>query len=301
MTGVSSFTGYYIAKALVDEGCEVVGITVGSMPDTQVKVRRIRELVNLKGNLKLVPLSELDKEPKKLFDVLILHGSYMVNRRRNDFDIQQAVKLTTETTKTLVDHGSYSLVVHTGTFSEPNESLGDDLRSFDPYSTSKSLIYEAHRDLFDGSPLHKYVMPNPIGLLQNSNIFTSAFNEWKTGKVFHLNNPWLVRDFVPVELLASDYLGFIKRVMNSKTNQSVKRYPSLYVGTLGMMLAKVANIAKKSHDLACLIEASKNQNKSEQQPRIRINTDMVDSSINNWNEELWWNEYVKGMINEAVC
>lgn len=299
MTGASSFSGAYIAKEFLNQGHEVISISISNYENFPIKRMRIQELQKLRKKLFTIQIDEFKNISREVYDILVLHGSSMENRKSVNFDVTAAVDRTVAITK-IISRSQIGTVIHTGTFSEPHESIYDNPESLDSYSTSKSIIYDEHKKIFDGFPVHKYVLPNPFGKMQNENIFTSAMTTWKKGDIFLLQKPWLVRDFVPADLIARDYVKFAKNLHHLPHSYAIKRAPSLYVCTLRGMVEKLAYTARRLSGLTCEITLQDNMMTSDlSEPRIRINRDVVE--LVSWNEEVWWEDYVTSMLEGSSC
>lgn len=298
MTGISSFSGYYFAKSFLERDHEVIGILSGGYSSNSLKERRIKNLVSLKKSLSFLNLRDIKSLRDNNFEVLILHGSHMKDRKSPEFNSYNAVQKTLEVSRTIKENGVFANIIHTGTFSEPYESLYDDPVSFNTYSTSKSEIYVAHKELFSDNLIHKYVMPNPIGKLQNYNLISAAFEKWQNDEAFQINQPWLIRDFVPVDLLAEDYVLFTEDIVKNRTRVPKKRYPSLYITTIEGIIKRVASVAQSISNLNCEVIYG-NRSDTVFEPRIRINRDILYANIVEWNETKWWNEYASSMLRDS--
>ena len=296
VTGASSFSGSYFVREILNQGHEVFALNINRNQSNELRRSRLLELAEASPKFNALNLDELNALKGEIFDFLLLHGSYMEGRRGDSFDIEKAIEETTNVSKLIQNKTNFNYIIHTGTFSEPNESIFDNPKSFNAYSTSKSLIYEAHKSIFRNLPVHKYVMPNPFGNKQNNNIFSAAYTEWKLGNHFFLKNPWVVRDFVPVDLLAKDYYEFIT-IIHDTTKDSLKtRHPSLYVESLASMLERFAFELKLQSNLECEIVKNQIVSSNSGEPRIRINFDFIDYKKFNWNQQAWWHRFIQSIL-----
>lgn len=284
LTGVTSFSGAWFADAMISSGLEIVGFTRNSEPMTESQLSRITWLRQRNEQFTLV--SNLKGQHLEGIDVLCLHGTATLDYRDPNFDTNLAVKKTLEVSKELRDFFEPTVVIHTGTFSERDESIGElPRKSFNNYSESKSLIYEAHQELFRASKLIKYVMPNPFGPLEPAKFTDYLLKSWAKNEVPIVNTPNYVRDNVPIDLLAKHYAEI---ALNSKNFLGSSISPSKYIESVGQFSARYAkNINQRCGET---YEVSMKKNHEYQEPRIRVNLDYCEDLVTDWDEEESWDQ-----------
>ena len=285
MTGTTSFSGYWFARQLILEGHELTIIRSRSM--------------NLAGSKNLW-LSRLDEESltyreissaqeivtKLNCDVLLLHGSFMEDRRSPNFNVQIAVQKTLQVSNWIKNCFRVDNVIHTGTFSEENEGIGDEpLNNFNPYSASKSLIYKEHQKIFSGIPLLKFTMPNPFGRFQQNNLFSFLEGAWAKKEVPLISHPEYIRDYVPVELLAISYAKLIESFIAGRYSlncfapsyfvMSNRDISKLYASEISLRIGR--NLEILFGEQAVYSES-----------RVRVNRDPLHQIIDNWSLEKFW-------------
>src|SRR6516165_9659215 len=146
LTGVSSFTGHWIARAAVEAGYEVCCPLTGACSYDGVRRTRMDELP---ASVRVVEHAAFgtpeflalvrDFRPQALCH----HGAYTKNYRSSDFDALTALannaRQAEEVLKQFVVGGGRLLLI-TGTFFEANEGQGElPRRAFSPYGLSKTL------------------------------------------------------------------------------------------------------------------------------------------------------------------
>jgi UDP-glucose 4-epimerase len=288
LTGISSFSGSFIAKYLLEEGFNVVGVVSKNWINDSDKNQRLKSLTH-SSNLRLIEYSEYSDI--KEVDILCLHGTSTLNYRDKNFDTFRAVAETFEYNRSLIHHFPHSFVIHTGTFSEPNESFGTELdRSFNNYSLSKAIIYDLTKSLFsDSRLLIKFVMPNVFGPLESRKFIDYLLKSWAEGKVPTVSSPNYIRDNVPIDLLARHYLYVVKNISNLK--QFDKIYPSKYIESNKDFSLRY----KREFEKRTGIPLSINFNDLHEyfEPRIRVNSDFSENFVESWDEKDSWDHTVE--------
>jgi len=173
-TGISSFTGFWFAKALTEAGHQVVGPLRGSVERYEgVRCARVEQLQSI---CRLVPQTPFGgAEFMRLlaesgpFDLLCHHAAETTNYRSPDFDVNAAVLANTLKLRAVLasfKDGGGKGVVLTGSVFENDEGAGDgNLRAFSGYGLAKGLTWQMFRFYCEevGVPLGKFVIPNPLG------------------------------------------------------------------------------------------------------------------------------------------
>jgi nucleoside-diphosphate-sugar epimerase len=297
-TGASSFTGFWFVKALAAAGHEVVCPVTKDVADyTGPRGQRI-EL--LKPLCRLVPHAAFGSEiflklaRAENFDQLCHHAADVTNYKSQDFDAQAAVLNNTRnlpaTLAVLRGQGLKSVVL-TGTYFEAGEGAGDKpLRTFSPYSLSKTLTFDAFlaECCNAGLPLGKFVLPNPFGPLEEPRFTAFLMNTWKSGKPCEVRTPDYLRDNIHVDLLAAAYTKFVGQVAATK-EPLLKINPSGYVEKQGEFAQRVAREVKSRLGWVCEVKLSKQEDFSE--PLHRANTEPAAKLAPEWNESKAWDAF----------
>jgi UDP-glucose 4-epimerase len=299
-TGASSFTGFWFVQALAAAGHEVVCPVTRNFPDyTGTRGQRI-EL--LKPLCRLVPHAAFGSEiflklaGAENFDLLCHHAADVTNYKSKEFDAQAALRNNTHnlpaTLEGLRERGLKSVVL-TGTYFEAGEGAGDKLlRTFSPYSLSKTLTFDAFlaecRNA--GLPLGKFVIPNPFGPLEEPRFTAFLMNTWKSGQPCEVRTPDYLRDNIHVDLLAAAYAKFVEKVAATK-EPLLKINPSGYVEKQGEFAQRVAREVKSRLGWACEVKLSKQEDFSE--PLHRANTEPAAALMLKWNESKAWDAFAR--------
>ena len=285
MTGVTCFSGYWFARQLILDGNELICFRAKSNKDS-IDLNVWLEKLNteeLPFRVQTVDSKFLDREN---IDLLLLHGSSMRNRRSRNFDVDSAVKETVVISEFIQQHFNVKCVVHTGTFSERDEGVGESPRiAFNPYSESKSRIYEAHCDLFSDQPLLKYVMPNPFGIFQKDNMFSYLESKWRENLQPSIANPYYIRDYVPIDLLSQNYANVVCKFAKGEFNE--KKYsPSFYAMTNKEVVSLYAQ--KVYENTKIQYTFSTNEQLNFEEPRVRVNLNVATEYAVEWSEVNFW-------------
>lgn len=296
-TGASSFTGYWFVQELASAGHEVVALfRLGAQdyPD-DVRRKRVELLTGICQPIFGVCFGDdrflaLAKEHR--FKLLCHHAAEVSNYKSPDFNVAGALEGNTHrlplVLERLGDAGCHKIVL-TGSVFENDEGAGSGmLEAFSPYGLSKGLTWQIFRYYAQARQisLGKFVIPNPFGPYEEPRCFTHyLLKSWFAGATASVNAPAYVRDNIHVSLLAKSYAQFATTLAQgvSRTN------PSGYIGTQGSFAHRLAREMRSRLGLQC--EFVLKEQSEFLEPRIRINTDVVDGETLNWNEDTAWDKF----------
>jgi nucleoside-diphosphate-sugar epimerase len=299
-TGASSFTGFWFVKALAVAGHEVVCPVTKDLAD--YAGARGQRIELLKPLCRLVPHAPFGSEiflkfaGAQNFELLCHHAADVTNYKSQDFDVQAALRNNTHNlpvSLSVLREGGLKSVVLTGTYFEAGEGTGDKpLRSFSPYSLSKTLTFESFQDHCrdTGLTLGKFVIPNPFGPLEEPRFTAFLMNAWKSGNPCEVRTPDYLRDNIHVDLLAAAYAKFVEQVAATK-EPSLKMNPSGYVEKQGEFAQRVAREVKSRLGWACELKLMKQEDFSE--PLNRANTESAAKLAPHWNEPKAWDDFAR--------
>jgi len=292
LTGASSFTGLWFARALHRAGHEVVAPLMRAQGEYEgLRGRRVSALAGVSeiiwecpfGGEKFLALAAQGK-----WDRLCHHAAQVGDYRSPDFDIQGAVAANTHNLEAVLRAMKPQAVVITGSVFEPDEGTGTlPLKSFSPYGTSKSLTAEAIRAACGKQeiPLTKFTVPNPFGPYEEPRFCNYLMQCWFAGKPAAVKTPEYVRDNIHASLLA---LCYVESVAMAGSAPFRKYNPSGYVETQGAFAQRFAREIGRRLDLNCPLELAEQSEFAE--PKIRVNTDKPDAEKLGWNETAAWDE-----------
>jgi UDP-glucose 4-epimerase len=294
LTGGSSFTGLWFARALAERGVEVIAPLRGSLEGySGVRQARVQAL---QETAKIVPKTEFGSpEFFALFDradceILCHHTARVTDYRSADFDVNLAVAENTRGFKALSERlaaRACAAVVLTGSVFEPDEGAGEvPRRAFSPYGLSKALTASVVRYWCEiaGLPLGKFVIANPFGPLEEPRFCAYLVKTWAAGEVPEVRTPRYVRDNIHVSLLAKAYADFALETVNAR--RSGRRGPTWYVESQGAFAERFAREIAQRVKVACPVKIGVQTDFAE--PMVRINTDPVDANRLGWSEPAAW-------------
>jgi UDP-glucose 4-epimerase len=299
MTGASSFTGHFFARALADAGHAVVAVFTRESLDAYADdVRRERAARTLEKcdaifGCRFGDAAFIEHLTTGSFDLLCHHGAEVTNYRSDDFDVARAVENNTHNAAQVVNaiarSGKGALLL-TGTFFEAGEGAGSDAAfHFSPYGLSKSLSGELLRYYCQRSQIRlgKFVIPNPIGPWDNPRFTDYLVRSWVTGETPTIRTPDYIRDNIHASLLALAYTRFAERLDNS-AQMYVRCSPSGYIESQGAFAERFAVEMRPRLSLPCEIRLAEQTEFPE--PRIRINTEPAAAWAGQWDERAAWDE-----------
>ena len=291
LTGASSFTGLWFARALHAAGHHVVALLRRAREDYygDIRAQRVTELGRVaECSFGAVFGSEtfLDLCRSGNWDLLCHHAAEVGDYRSPSFDVAGALAANTRNFPDVLSAmRGLSGVILTGSVFEADEGAGAmPLRAFSPYGLSKGLTAQFLRFYCAaaGAAFGKFVIPNPFGPFEEPRFTAYLLRQWQGGHAAEVRTPAYVRDNIHVDLLAAAYAGFAAKVAAkpgfSRTN------PSGYVETQGAFAKRFAREIGPRTGLDCRVVLAHQTEFSE--PLVRINTDAPD--LPGWSEAAAW-------------
>lgn len=294
LTGASSFTGYWFARRLTERGHDVTATFRRTRPEYEgARSRRVEDLasrVTCAWSTFLGDQAFLRLVEEGRFDVFCHHAAEMRDYRSWDFDALAATAANSRELRAIVRalvRSGCSRIVMTGSVFEPFEGAGDAAqRAFSPYGLSKHFTFELWRLECEraGLPIGKFVIPNPFGPLEEKRFTSYLAQEWSRGAVPVVRTPAYVRDNIHVSLLAIAYARFCEQAPGS--GRFDRSLPSGYIETQGAFAQRVASIMGGYFGREFPLELADQREFDE--PRVRINTEPVDTDGTGWTEASAW-------------
>lgn len=292
LTGGSSFTGLWFARALAAAGHIVVApIRRERASYSGIRRQRVDALSNVAEiveNCEFGCQRFLDLAASSPWDALCHHAAEATDYRSPSFNANAAlVSNTRELPRALLamkEHG-LNRVVLTGSVFEANEGVGSTpMCAFSPYGLSKTMTAETFRYWCHEFqvPLVKFVIPNPFGPFEEPRFCTYLIQSWKAGKVAQVKTPSYVRDNIHVDLLAVCYRNAIERYDHVYTSVN----PSGYVETQGAFAMRFATAMQQRLGIDCRLDLTLQTEFPE--PVVRINTDPARMAHPEWSERDAW-------------
>lgn len=303
LTGVSSFTGAWFARALAEQGHAVTGtLQRNANQYGDLEARRI-EMVRGAG-VKLVEgasygnpvMADLVAQG---FDRICFHGADVRDYRSANFDLDRAVASNTaglgEACQAAVAAGTRRLI-WTGTVFEPEAADGDRTdEAITPYGLSKWLSWQAAvRDAeAAGLPLGRFIVANPFGPLEQERFCTYLVRQWAAGRVAEVRTPDYLRDNIAITKLARSYADFV--AIEPGAPGAGFCGPSGYVETQGAFAQRFAREIGSRLGIATPLLLAEQTEFPE--PRHRINRGGVDVV---WDEAAFWDDLARDYAERIV-
>ena len=309
LTGASSFTGLWLAKALAAAGAEVTAVCRGR-PELYDRERRARiEAVGRsaavvfdrpfgsEGFLRLV-------EGALPFDVLCLHHAEAGDFRRSDFQPLEAARADTlDVVKVLAAMQPRGLrrIVHPGTVFEADEGDGDrPLQAIGAYGLAKTLTSAIIRHAAGevGVEALKVTIPSPFGPGQTAGVLGYLTRCWCDGQPAIIDYPDRVRDFVPVDLLAAHHAAIA--LGHEPAPAGGRSSPSGHIETIMAFAERIARELRPRLGIACKVEMSGEQ-KASQEPRRRFNTEPLPGLFDTGNRARLFDQLAHGCAGHSAA
>jgi nucleoside-diphosphate-sugar epimerase len=298
-TGGSSFSGMWFVRELSAAGHEVTAVFRGTRESYVDSLRRQRVALAADVCRPIFGCSFGDERFLGLisegnWDLLCHHGADVTNYKSFDFDATAALSNNTKNLPAVLSGLTASgcgRVVLTGSVFEGGEGAGSDgLKDVSPYGLSKSLtarLFEYYCSRA-GVGMGKFVIPNPFGPLEEARFTSYVMKTWLGGGTAVCSSPDYVRDNIHVTLLAKAYAKFVAEV---PAKGFIRLNPSGYVESQGTFTRRLAEEMRPRLDRPCAVELARQVDFPE--PRVRINTDVLDVADLGWDESAAWDEMAR--------
>lgn len=297
LTGASSFTGMWFARELARAGHQVTA-TFQKQPEEYTDELRKNRVAMVCEECEGVfgcsfgDAKFLDLAGRESWGLFCHHAADVTNYKSPDFNLVSAVENNTRNIAAVIAAflaNGRPRILLTGSVFENDEGAGSEgLPAFSPYGLSKSFTYQIFRyhAVRDCLALGKFVIPNPFGPYEDPRFTTYLIKTWFAGKTAAVNTPSYVRDNIQVSLLAKIYAKFAGDLPNHPGLFHI--HPSGYPESQGAFALRFAREMQSRLGLLCEVDLK--QQIDFQEPRVRINTDIIDRTTLDWDEALAWDE-----------
>lgn len=296
LTGGSSFTGLWIARALSEAGHEVVASLTRAAADYEgLRAERIEQLSQVATIIGEAPVASARFRGlvAEGFDLLAHHAADIPNYRSPDYEVAAGLSRNVDGVReALAAHASAGgrAVIATGTAFEAGEGGGGQPElAVSPYGLSKYLTNETVRHFarWSGLGFGKFVISGPFGAMEEGRLCWSLLQRWFQGQAGVVRTPRYIRDNIPVPLLARAYADLAARMLVADEPGDHVARPAGYVGAQGDFALKVAQEMAPRLGLECRVELMAQPELVE--PRVRANDE--PAFFDGWSEPAFWDDY----------
>jgi UDP-glucose 4-epimerase len=296
-TGGSSFTGFWFIRELVASGHRVTALFRHQPQDyaddiRRQRVMRVSEICRPVYGSSFGDSSFLSLIGEGGWDLFCHHAADVTHYKSPNFDAISAVRNNTNNLSAVLQalkSIGCGKILLTGSVFEGGEGAGSEgLPIFSPYGLSKTLTAQVFRYYCDraGLSLGKFVIPNPFGPHEEPRYTAYLMKAWLMGDTPACSSPAYIRDNIHVSLLSKSYVWFAQSL--GECPRFAKYNPSGYVESQGAFTLQMAQEMRSRLSMPCLVELKKQIEFPE--PRVRINTNVLDADALNWNETVAWDE-----------
>lgn len=299
-TGGSSFTGFWFIRELAAAGHEVTAI-FRKPPEEyadhprQQRIRLLERCCRPVHGCSFGDDRFLTLIGQGGWDLLCHHAADVSNYKSPDFDAVGAVQHNTRNLRRVLQalrSAGCSRVLLTGSVFEGGEGAGSQaLPSFSPYGLSKSLTASVLGYYCEqlALKLGKFVIPNPFGPFEEPRFTAYLMKTWLASGTPACSSPAYVRDNIHVSLLAKAYVRFAAGLTPEPGFSKLN--PSGYVESQGAFTLRLAEEMRPRLNLPCPVELKRQTDFPE--PRVRINTDVLDGAALGWDESAAWDQFAE--------
>lgn len=295
-TGASSFTGYWFVKELAAAGHAVTTILRKPAQEyTDTRGERVQQVVAASEHVETCAFGDdtfLKLVRSGPWDLLCHHAADVTNYKSDHFDSVAALANNTHNLDAVLEalsaQGCHNVLLTGSVFEQREGTAAGASVAFSPYGLSKGLTY----DLFQyycrrhKVQLSKFVIPNPFGPFEEQRFTSFLVKSWLRGEHPRCDSPNYVRDNIHVSLLAKAYRRFAEETIAGKA--PTKLGPCGYPESQGAFTLRFAQEMSKRLGIPCPVDLVENHPFPE--PRVRINTDVVEAAELGWSESSAWDE-----------
>ena len=296
LTGGSSFSGYWFARALTERGHEVVA----PLPRAEcgyegIRLKRVEMLAEAAdvvydtavGSDRLLECILAQDR----VDVLCVHHAVVGDYRSADFDVASAVRSATDGARTIADAVATkggTVAMLTRSIFEAGQGVSDDPRAIGLYAVAKSATVGVWLEHVQNSGLARaeFTVPNPFGPYEEPRLVDFLVKTWAAGSTPTLRAPWWVRDNFPIQLLAADYAASVERAAQGTV---VRRVPSHMVASNLEYARRIGDEFALRWEKPCPVGVDTILDTDE--PHLRIGIDRVEWSDHGLDERKFWDDY----------
>ena len=294
-TGVSSFTGTWFAQELARSGHHVRGIL--ARPRASYQGLRAQRVASLQGVVDLVDDAPMGsarfmRAISSLSDVKAvcwhhaIVGDYLADDYPVGDAITQGIQGAAQAAQLLAERNCEIAIVTRSVF-EPRQGEPSGGPAIGMYGVAKLAVSEAldWHMAQAGIPVKHYVLCNPVGPLEESRLTAYLIRSWQKDVVPELRAGKWVRDNLPIDLLARDYVSFL---VGGAGVRSINRTPSFWAMSNYDWALRIAEQFSGRLGLLAPIAVARHQDQS--QPLVRTGRDRI-SADSNWSEAEFWASY----------
>lgn len=304
LTGAGSFTGVWLARALVRAGVRVTATFSRPGPESyddplaRARLAALPEEIEAAWNTPMGGAAWLALVRTRPFAAWCAHGARVGNHRDPAFPwLEAAADNTRELAPTLraLAEGGCRLCVLTRTYFEGEPVAPDGFRPPNsPYGLAKTLTREIFRSLVpaSGLVLLEWVVPNPFGPLEKPGLNSYLARAWRQGETPVLRTPDYVRDFLPADLHGLAYAGWLARALAGENVPRVRR-PGLWPERVGDFARRLARELAPRWRQPCPVEQS-GQTDWAESPTL-VNGEILDAPALGWDEASFWDRYAESL------
>ena len=292
LTGVASFTGFWIARSLVAQGHRIVAPLDRGRADydglERQRLERLSPRLQTVDHCRFGSPGFLGLLADGEFDLLCHHAAHDAP----DGDVKASFRADTLNLGEVLERGQRKpgfAVILTGTVAEQNEGRGTHPRvALSPAAQARGMTADAFRFWCRnlGVKLAKFVVPEPFGPYEDANLCHRLISAWAGGESATIAAAAETRDYIHVSLLAAAYADLVARL--EKLPAWSRLGPSLYAETEGAFAQRFAREIGRRLQLECPLTLATET--AAAAPRMRINTDSLDHAWLGWNEQKAWDE-----------
>lgn len=295
ISGISSFTGLWIAKAFLEAGHQVVGFCTRSSFEDYDGTLPGRRLARLPRESLVFGMRSDDGSMAKWIassriDVFVHHHHFMVDFRSPNYDLARSRRVGLEALPGLVEASAKAGakgIIATGTYFE---SLPKEIS---PYGFSKKEVWASLGSLCAKAklPLSKIIVANPIGPLENNDrLIPTLVRMSRAGAKFELRTPRAISYSLPATTIAQSYVQAAEDLVTHGKSETLS--PSAGPISNSDLVDEVLRelVTSRLGLKACEVERIDNGEPDRSLPFVPANT-TVD-----W--KLFWDDYAK-LIRES--
>ena len=217
-TGASSCTGMHFVQDLALRGHQLTCVFTRSMKEyhgiRKERILRILPYVKAIWNTKFGGRSFCTLIQENNFDTYAHHMAWTKGYGTENYDIQKALRNNTNHLSKVIDllqkNGCVQVILTNSVFEGLDIICEGGDAPFESHGTAKKETTKAFLAFTSKLPIRRFIIPNPIGIYDNTRLVEYLHTSWQKGETPHIRYPENIRDNIPIPALRKQYTKFIE-------------------------------------------------------------------------------------------
>ena len=300
LTGVSSFTGFCLAKELSKSGYLITCPLPRSKTSYSGLKKKRLGIISEKVNICYNSPFGSENFMKILdggFTIYCLHGAYVEGYQSDEFDfsyaLNQNLNQIDSVLKVAKSYGCKSVIWTSSIFEDAvnteEKVSGVHRPVWLKYALSKKISFLCIRELCAnyGLGFSRFVISNPFGPYEDAKFCYHLVHNILAGKKFDVQSPYYVRDMIHIGHLSESYVMLVKNSIDGDITDELRpsEYPMRMIDFAALLCKKINHYYGIDYELGFC------EQKKYDEPLVLVNNNNIRSDLYSYNESSQWNRY----------